>query len=366
MNKVIILPFYAKASLLLVGLYVFVYMLFLTKGLLVPLIFSAMFASVLSPVVEFLVRKKLNRVVAIALTLIVVIAIIAAFSTFLISQVSRFNESWPILVEKFTELVNQSIIWTSNYLDIDTQKIMLWVSETKTEFFNTGSAEIGNTLVFFGSGVMVLLLIPVYVFMILYYQPILLEFFRRVFGSKNRSEVSEVIVQVKTVIQLYLSGLILEVIIVSSLNTAALLILGIDYAILLGIVGGILNLIPYLGGVVAVALPMMIAFVTKASPWSPFYVLAIYYFIQLVDNNYIVPKIVASKVRINALVSIIVVLAFGALWGIPGMFLSIPLTAIVKLICDRIEPVQSIGFLLGDSMPAFPLLTLPTLKNKGP
>jgi len=74
-------------------------------------------------------------------------------------------------------------------------------------------------------------------------------------------------------------------------------------------------------------------------------------FIQVIDNNYIVPKIVASKVKINALVSIVVVLAFGALWGIPGMFISIPLTAIVKLIFDHIEPLKPWGFLLGDTMP---------------
>jgi predicted PurR-regulated permease PerM len=86
--------------------------------------------------------------------------------------------------------------------------------------------------------------------------------------------------------------------------------------------------------------------------------LAGYYFIQLIDNHFIVPKIVASKVKINALFAIIVVLAGNALWGIPGMFLSIPLLAIVKLIFDHIEPLKPWGFLLGDTMP-------PMLKIKG-
>ena len=77
----------------------------------------------------------------------------------------------------------------------------------------------------------------------------------------------------------------------------------------------------------------------------------LYYIIQLIDNNYIVPKIVASKVKINALVSIIAVLAFGVLWGVPGMFVSIPLTAVAKLVFDRIDPLKPWGFLLGDTMP---------------
>ncbi len=81
------------------------------------------------------------------------------------------------------------------------------------------------------------------------------------------------------------------------------------------------------------------------------YVVLAYYFIQLVDNNYIVPKIVASKVKINALFSIIAIIAGNAIWGITGMFLSIPLLAIIKLICDHIEPLKPLGFLLGDTMP---------------
>ena len=127
--------------------------------------------------------------------------------------------------------------------------------------------------------------------------------------------------------------------------------LGIDYAILIGIVGALLNVIPYIGGLVAVALPMMVALATKPSPWYVVYILAAYYFIQLIDNNFIVPKIVASKVKINALFAIIVVIAGNALWGIPGMFLSIPLLAIVKLICDHIEPLKALGILLGDTVP---------------
>ncbi len=90
--------------------------------------------------------------------------------------------------------------------------------------------------------------------------------------------------------------------------------------------------------------------------------MASFYVIQLIDNNYIVPKIVASKVKINALFSIIVVFAGNALWGVPGMFLSIPMLAIIKLICDHIEPVKPWGFLLGDTMP--PILKIKTIFKK--
>ncbi|MDO9040152.1 MAG: AI-2E family transporter, partial [Bacteroidota bacterium] len=91
----------------------------------------------------------------------------------------------------------------------------------------------------------------------------------------------------------------------------------------------------------------------KSSGMYAIYVLIIYYIIQLIDNNYIVPIIVSSKVKINALFSIIVVFAGNALWGISGMFLSIPLLAIIKLIFDHIEPLKPWGFLLGDTCPLY-------------
>jgi predicted PurR-regulated permease PerM len=187
--------------------------------------------------------------------------------------------------------------------------------------------------------------------MILFYQPILLEFISRLFGKGNQSQVHEIVHQIKYVIQRYLKGLVIEFIIIAILYSTVLLLLGIDYAILLGIIGALLNVIPYVGGFVGIALPMMVALATKDSAWYSIYVLVIFYIIQFIDNHYIIPKIVASKVKINALFAILAVIAGYALWGIPGMFLSIPLLAIVKLICDHIEPLKPWGFLLGDTMP---------------
>jgi predicted PurR-regulated permease PerM len=358
MDKPLILPFFAKASLFFIGSYALISMLYIAKGIIIPFIFSVIISIVLHPVVCFFVRKKINRVIAIIITLILTIIFIATFGLFIFSQAMRFGESWPKMVEKFTEIFNQTINLASDYFDISPEKINAWITKSEGEVINTSGTAIGQTLVNVGSGLVVLFIIPVYIFMLLFYHPLLIEFFRRVFGAGNRIMVSEIITQIKSVIQRYLTGLFLEVVIVSTLHSIGLLLLGIQYAILLGIIGALLNLIPYLGGIVSVALPMMIALATKTSPWYALYVLAIYYVIQLIDNNYIIPKIVASKVKINALVSILVVLAFGALWGLPGMFLSIPLTAIIKVIFDHIDPLKPWGFLLGDTMPTIEIFNL--------
>jgi len=345
------LPFLAKTSLFFMGLVALLAILYIAQGIIVPIVFAIIISIVLHPVVNFFVRKKINRIVAIAITLLITALFIAAFCVLIISQVSKFSETWPILVDKFTGILNQSISNLSGYLDINPESIHEWILKTKNELINTSSAAIGQTLVAVGGLVAILLLVPTYVFIILFYHPLLIEFIHRLFGSSNQSQVTEIVTQTKTVIQRYLVGLIIEAIIVATLDTTALLILGIDYAVLLGIIAALLNVIPYIGGLVAVALPMMVAVATKTTAWYAFYVLCFYYVIQLFDNNFIVPYIVASKVKINALFSIIVVFVGNAMWGIPGMFLSIPLLAIVKLIFDHIESLKPWGYLLGDSMP---------------
>ncbi len=350
-NKEMKFPVSVKASLIFIALLAFFAVMYIAKGIIIPIVFATIIAIILHPVVNLFIRIKINRVLAIILTLFLTFLVIAAFGTLLFSQASRFTESLPKLADKFTEILNQTVIYISGHFNLSHREITAWITKTKNEI--TGSLEIGQTIVNVGSVLVLFFLIPVYVFMILYYQPLLIEFFRRAFGKNHRSKVSIIINQIKTLIQRYLIGLLIEAAIVCIMYSAGLLILGIDYAIILGILGAILNLVPYLGAVMAASFPMLIAMVTKSSPWFALLVLALYIFIHIIDSNFIIPKIVASKVKINALASIIAVIVFSALWGIRGMLIAIPLTAILKLIFDHIEPLKAWGFLLGDSMPPF-------------
>lgn len=362
-DKEFTIPFFVKASIFLVGLFVLFTILYIGQGIIIPIVFATIFSIVLHPVVNFFVKRKINRVVSITITLLLTFLVISLFCALLFSQASRFSESWPALVEKSTALLNQSISWTSRYFDIHAWKIHQWIAKTQGELLGSSGAAIEQTLLTLGSLAMVVFLIPVYIFMILYYQPLLIDFTHKLFGSSNRSQVVEIVSQIKTVIQRYLIGLVIEAAIIAVLYSGTLLILGIDYAILLGIIGALINVIPYIGGFVGILLPMMIALATKSTGWYALYVLIIFYIIQTIDNHYIIPKIVASKVKINALFSIIAVIAGNALWGIPGMFLSIPLLGVVKLIFDHIGPLKPWGFLLGDTMP--PLIKIKSIfKNK--
>lgn len=350
MNTVLKFPFYAKASLFLIGFYISISILSIAQDLFLPLIYATISAILLSPVVNYLVKKKINRAVSITCVLIIALLIVSCLIALLSSQASLLREAWPDLTNKFELLLNQTIHWASSYFNISSREINKWIATTKSELNFSSSALIGTTLTTLGGVLATTVLTPVYIFMLLFYQSHLVEFIHRLFGTKNNNNVNEILTETKTVIQSYLSGLFAEFIIVAIMNITGLLILGIEYAILLGLVGALLNVIPYLGGAITIVLFMIIALVTK-SPIYIFYVLTVYTFIQFVDNNYIVPKIVGSKVKLNALTSLIAVVAGGILWGIPGMFLSIPLIAILKIIFDHIDPLKAWGFLLGNITP---------------
>lgn len=345
------------------GLVALFYVLFIGQDIIIPLIFATLIAILLNPLVNFLCRYKCSRPLAIAVVLVLAFLILIGLLYFLGSRFAVFSESFPAIKTKILDLADQALDWASATFNVPQTQIQAWLDKTKNEGMDNGSAIIGQTLVNMTDVLVLIFLLPVYIFMILFYKPLLLSFIAQLFHHERHSVVAEVLTETKTLIQSYLIGLLLEMAIVATLNSIGLLIIGVKYAIMLGIIGAVLNVIPYIGGIIALALTMLVALVTK-SPISMLYVAIVYVTVQFLDNNLIVPRIVASRVKINALVSIIVVLIGGALWGVPGMFLSIPLTAILKVIFDRIEPLQPWGFVLGDDMPAFTnFLNLPKRKK---
>ncbi len=344
------LPFYLKAAQITLGILAFFYILYIGQHIIVPLVFSAVIAILLNPVVNFLHRKGVNRIIAILLAIVATILLTAALLTFLIAQSAKFAETFPLVKDKFLLLLEECINWLSQRFNIEAEKIYNWLDKMRGEGMNQSSAMIGQTVTTLTGIIVNMLLIPIYIFMMLFYKSLLLDFIAQLFSRDKHGAVIEVLDETKKLIQSYLVGLLLEAGIVAIMSAAGLLILGVDYAILLGVLNALMNFIPYIGGVIGVALPAIVALTTQ-TPLTALLVVAVLIFIQFVDNNYIVPKIVASKVKINALVSIVVVLIGGALWGVSGMFLSIPLTAIVKVIFDRIDSLKAWGFLLGDNLP---------------
>jgi predicted PurR-regulated permease PerM len=332
-------PAYAKASAILLGLVAFFFILWIGQDIITPLVFATILAIVLNPVVNLLSAKGVNRVLSIAIAITLAMALLGCLIWFISAQVAHFSDSFPALKEKSKGLYEDAVRWAADLTNMKRSAIRAWVTNAQTQVTKNGSMLLGSTLTTIGGVFAFVFLLPVYIFLILFYKPLLLEFIAKLFPRARHAMVADVLVQTRSLVQSYLVGLLLEA-----------LIVGIEYAILFGVIGALLNMIPYIGGLVAISLPMLMAVATK-SPSAALLVLVVYLVVQFVDNNFIVPRVVASRVQVNALVSIVVVLFGGALWGIAGMFLAIPLTAIVKVVCDRVESLKPFGYLLGDDQP---------------
>lgn len=340
-------PFYFKATILLFGLVLLVYSLAMLRDILVPFAFALIIAILLNPLVNKFQRLGVGKVFAIILSMLIALLVFGGIMYFISSQVAGFTENFPILKEKFLQLLEQLKAWVHTKFGISIAKQVELINEA----LNSSKGFVGQTL---GTALTTLLLVfilPVYIFLLLFYKTLILNFLYESFAEKNSAQVADVLQQTKSAIQSYMIGLLIEALIVATLNSIALLILGVKYAILIGVIGSLLNMLPYIGGIIAIALPILMATVTKTGYSTQLGIIIAYIVIQFIDNNFLVPKIVSSKVQINALVSIFIVLLGGTLWGVAGMFLSIPFVAILKIIFDRVDGMKPLGKLLGDEIP---------------
>lgn len=339
-------PFYIKAPAILLGLVIAVFILSVLRDVLVPLAFATLIAILLNPLSTRLDRK-MPKILSITISMLIAIVVLAGLAYFLSSQIAHFFDNVEAMKEKFSELLVIIQGWLEQTFGIGTKKQMQMINDAA----NGSQAVIGQTL----SGALgllsVIFLIPVYTFLIMLYKTLILNFLYEVFSEENQENVGNILSETKAAIQSYIVGLLIETGIVAVLNSTALLILGVQNAILIGVIGAILNLLPYIGGIIAILLPVLMATLTTDGFTTQLLIIAAYALIQFIDNNILVPRIVSSKVQINALISIVIVLLGAALWGVPGMFLSIPFIAVLKIIFDRIDGLKPWGKLLGDNIP---------------
>ena len=340
-------PFYIKSTVILLGLILLTYALISLRDTLVPISFAIIIAILLNPMVNSFRKFGMSNVPAILLAMLITLIGFSGLLYFLSSQIVGFGENLPLLKDKLSTLLHQ----LQEYLQLHFGLAIKKQVELINEALNSSKTIVGKTVGTALGTLAVVFLLPVYVFLFLFYKTLILNFLFEVFAEENTRQVKDVLNQTKMAIQSYMVGLLLEALIVAVLNSIALLILDVEYAILFGVIGAILNMIPYIGGIIAIALPVLMATITKDGFSTQLGIVIAYSIIQFIDNNILVPRIVSSKVQINALMSIVVVLLGGSLWGVAGMFLSIPAVAILKIIFDRIDDLKPWGKLLGDVVP---------------
>ncbi len=355
-------PLYAKLAMLMLLLFLLFYVIYLGQPILLPLGFSFLFAVLLRPLEAALLRLRIPRVISILLVITIALLVVIGIIIFISSQIASFMSDIPAVKRNLEDLGRQSQRWIDQTFHLTARQQDVLLAQAKSETVNNLGAM--GTFSIITTSLATVTLIPVYVFLFMYYRTLLLRFVTQLFANEHLPKVEEIIREIRYVVQHYITGLLTETTIVAILNTVGLVLIGAPYAVLLGLVGAILNLIPYIGGLLAIILTALLTFTNTGSAETMTWSIIVYLLVQFIDNNFLVPYIIGSRVKLNALFSIVGVLSGGALCGIGGMFLSIPIIAIFKVICDRIDDLKPWGQLLGDDVPAWNPLSGKNFRRK--
>jgi len=324
-------PFYEKLSLVLIGIIALGYLVIQAKSVLDPLMFGFLFAILLLPVCNFFENKcRLPRSLASFLSILLLVSFIGGIIYLVSSQISSLASDWPQLKSQVQQSVTDLQGWVSSALHVNAQKQMTYVNNTTKKILAASTDVLGTTFGAISSLMLFYAFILIFTFFILFYRRLLLRFIIWVFDEDNSATVFDIV----------------EMVIVATIACTAFWIIGVKYAVLLGLIVGLFNIIPYIGIFSALLLSSIITFATGAVKQTVEVAISVLC-IHAIDSNLLLPTIVGSKVRLNALITFLGIVFGEMIWGLSGMFLSIPTIAIMKIIFDRIESLKPWGFLLG-------------------
>ncbi len=341
-------PFYVKLGFKFLVIFFICYFIHVAQNILIPFAFSCLLAALLLPIVNFLQGLKILKVISILISIILAIGFIAGIIYFLSSQIARFMQDIPSIKEHLNEHFVSLQNWIKEKLHISFQEQNEYLNTQADKLKATGTSYIGHTFFSITETVMLLVLMPIYTFLLLFYKEHITKFLYAVFKEEHASGIKNVLSQTKLMIRSYMTGLLIEMAIVATANSTGLMLLGVRYAIFFGVLAAVLNLIPYIGMFTATLFTVLVSLTTTDNTSSVVGIVIIFYSVHIVDVNFLVPRVVASRLRINALISILGVVIGGSLTGISGLFLSIPFIAFLKIVCDEIEELKPWGLLLGD------------------
>jgi predicted PurR-regulated permease PerM len=324
------------------------FLLYQGKVLFIPLSFGVLISFVLYPPVKWMERKGISKVVAISLALTVVVLFFAGLLFVLGMQFSSFLNEWPHLQEKLVLLAADAEQFLVRKLGLGEEEVAQWMDKLLDSSGKEMLTGLGTSLLALLVNFFTLFIIPVFSFLILLYRRQLMEVVFHLFAAKEHDKVEEVIRLSINTYYNFIKGMIVVYAVVGTLNTAGLLLLGIPHAVIFGFLTAIMTFIPYVGIIIASLLPITFAWITYNSPWYPLGVIAIFAFVQYLEANVIFPWAVSHRLKLNTLMTLVVIVLGGILWGASGMILFVPFAAILKLIADRMEGWDTIALLLGE------------------
>ena len=342
-------PFYIKLACVLFSLFAIGYLVIIAKEILSPLIFSCLFSILLLPVAQFFEFKlHLPRSAASMVSVLLLLIFIGAVIYVIGSQIADLAKEWPEFQAQMKRSLWEFRGWVQENFGVTRGKQLRVVNSATSKVLEPDTAAVGATVLSVSAMVLFLVFTFIYSFLFLLYRSLIMKFLESVFLKENNATVHEIVEQVQYMIRKYIIGLLIEMAIVAIVVSVAFTFMDVKYAILLGLITGMFNVVPYIGIFTALVISAVVSLGTSPDSTQAIWVMSTLVVVHLIDSNVLLPLVVGSKVRINAFMTILGVVIGEMLWGIPGMFLSIPVIAVLKIIFDRVESLQPWGIIMGD------------------
>lgn len=321
------------------------------SNIIMPLLLAFFLSMLLLPIQRFLVKRKFPESLSILTPILILLIVIAGLIWFFSAQIQILINDFPQIKKNINIHLTSLSNWISSFTNFSTKEQIEFIGKQSNKLLNSTGAILGSVVgsvsgafIFFG-------LLPIYIYLILAYKNLLLKFCIMWFSTEDVPVVKEGIKDMESIIQSYLIGLLIQIGYITVLLGGILWIIGIKHALLIGVLFAILNLIPYIGALFGNILGVMLTVSSSQELWPIFTVLGVIAVVQFLDNNILMPRIVGSKVQINSLVAIVGIVIAGNLAGIAGMFLALPIIAVLKIAFDRTKYFKKWGVLIGTDIP---------------
>lgn len=317
------------------------------RAFLIPVFFAALLAMLMAPVCRRFESWGLNRALSTIGCILILIILIAGIGFVISTQFSTFAENITQIQSKAKELLQQAQSYIEEQIGMSPQEQEEVVKQQTHQSNQSGPGMPAKILTAITSTLTGMVLALVITFLMIYNKEQFETFFLRLYHDKDKEKVKTVVGQITQVSQKYLTGRAMSVLIIAVLYSIGLLIVGIKNAVLLAGIAALLTVIPYIGTVLGGLFPVLMALLTE-DVQTAFWAAVVMVAIQTMDNYFIEPNVVGGEVNLNALWSILSILAGGMIWGVAGMIVFLPLFGIIKIVCDHVQPLKPIGYLLGE------------------
>lgn len=352
-----------KITLVLLFLTLLIYGLIASRNFLYPLFFAILIAYLLYPLANFLEKHKTSRILANIISIIFAIIVIGGGFFFLYKQLEVFVQDFPALKNQALENLNLIEGFIEENFEVSSAEQRHWIEKQIDGFFQSGSELFGSAFTATTGTVTRIALIPVFVFFMLYYRNKFKMFILMIVPDEKHEKTENILNDVSYVTERYMSGVVVVVMILCVLNSVGLLIVGVRYAILFGIISALFNFIPYFGTLIGGLVPLLYSLLLSPEPEKAVGVAIYFIIIQFIENNILTPNITGGNVQLNPFMTILSIILGGLVWGLPGMFLIVPFIAMFKIFCEYFDHLKPVAFLLGTEGTEEHALTAKKLKK---